>query len=54
MNISLTLEFHKCKGGTDIERNCEFVEEISLLASIGNENLDCSDKGKHSFLTLPP
>lgn len=54
MNISLTLEFHKCKEGTDIERNSEFEEETSLLASIGNENLDCSDKGKHPISTLPP
>lgn len=53
MNISLTLEFHKCKGGTDIERTGEPEEEKSLLASTGNENLDCSDKG-NPISTLPP
>lgn len=54
MNIYLTLEFHKCKGGTDIERNGEFEEEKSLLASTENEILDCSDKGKNPISTLPP
>lgn len=50
MNISLTLE---CKGGTDIESNGEHEEEKLLLASTGNENFDCSDKG-NPISTLRP
>lgn len=54
MNISLTLEFQKCKRGTDMERNGESEEEKELITNTKNENLDCSDKGKNLIFTFPP
>lgn len=55
MNISLTLEFHKCKrSSTDIERNSESEEEKALIANTENENLDCSDKGKNAVTHYHP
>lgn len=42
MNIFLILE---CKDGIDIEKNGEYEEEKLFFVSIGNENLDCFDKG---------
>lgn len=54
MNISLTLEFHKCTRGTDIEINGKLEEENALLANTENENSDCSDKGKNTISTFPP
>lgn len=54
MNISLTLEFHKCTRGTDIEVNGELEEENALIANTENENLDCSDKGKNTISGFPP
>lgn len=54
MNISLTVEFHKGKRGTDIERNGELEEEKLLITNTENENLDCSYKGKNAITTLPP
>lgn len=56
MNISLTLEFHKCTRGTDIEINGELEEEeeTALIANTENGNLDCSDKGKNTISTFPP
>lgn len=57
MNISLTLEFHKCTRGTDIEINGELEEEeeeTALIANTENGNLDCSDKGKNTISKFPP
>lgn len=56
MNISLTLEFHKCTRGTDIEINGELEEEeeTPLIANTENGNLDCSDKGKNTISRFPP
>lgn len=56
MNISLTLEFHKCTRGTDIEINGELEEEeeTALIANTENGNLDCFDKGKNTISTFPP
>lgn len=56
MIISLTLEFHKCTRGTDIEINGELEEEeeTALIANTENGNLDCSDKGKNTISTFPP
>lgn len=54
MNISLTLEFHNCTRGTDIEINSELREEDALITNTENENLDCSDKGKNTISIFPP
>lgn len=50
MNIFfLTIELHRSKRGTDIERNGKLEEEKSLIANTEkNENFDCSDKGKNA------